>query len=488
MDGNESVSSFLGRIKEVKDKLVNIGETVSNTDLVTITLNGMLEDYHMFITGLAAREKPPTFEELTGILLQEEERRGNLKPHNKYLALWSNKRSTRGRSGERGRGGSSWQRGSSSREDNLQDRIKVCNLTGLSQRVVFTVVDLDILLKIVIRRKVMRLGTKPRTHSGHYAEKSSNHDLGLFIASDDIDEPLNFDSRDLRMFVSNTALSAETDDSDAWFVDFRASVHMTCNKIWYTNFKETQNGASIYLCDDHAHQIKGYGDIPVTLSNGTVRHIHNVVYVPGIKKFFIYVSTITDQDLKVEFFKNYCIVKDLLDHFKTIATGVRAGGLYKLDVTNKAHHALTSATMPTDILWHQRYGHINHPDLFLLQKKNTIEGLPMLKNENVVCDGCALGKMHIDEFPSNPDKKKRDVLDLVHTDVCGPMQTRSLGGAFYFLLFIDDCTRYTWVYFLRRKSNVFEYFKEFRTMVEKKTGKSIKILHSDQGGDLEIME
>jgi hypothetical protein len=98
MDGNESVSSFLGRIKEVKDKLGNIGETVSSTDLVTITLNGMLEDYQMFITGLAAREKPPTFEELTGILLQEEERRSNLKPHNSDLALWSNKRSSRGRS------------------------------------------------------------------------------------------------------------------------------------------------------------------------------------------------------------------------------------------------------------------------------------------------------------------------------------------------------------------------------------------------------
>jgi hypothetical protein len=111
MDGNESVSSFLGRIKEVKDKLVNIGETVSNTDLVTITLNSMLEDYHMFIIGLAAREKPPTLEELTGILLQEEERCGNLKPPSKDLALWSNNRSERGRSGVRGRGGSSWQRG-----------------------------------------------------------------------------------------------------------------------------------------------------------------------------------------------------------------------------------------------------------------------------------------------------------------------------------------------------------------------------------------
>jgi hypothetical protein len=113
MDGNESVSSFLGHIKEVKDKLVNIGETVSHTDLVTITLNGMLEDYHMFITGLTIRENPPTFEELTGILLQEEERRGNLKPQSKDLALWSNNRSARGRSGVRGRGGSSWQRGGS---------------------------------------------------------------------------------------------------------------------------------------------------------------------------------------------------------------------------------------------------------------------------------------------------------------------------------------------------------------------------------------
>ena len=91
--------------------------------------------------------------------------------------------------------------------------------------------------------------------------------------------------------------------------------------------------------------------------------------------------------------------------------------------------------------------------------------------------------MHRNEFPSNPDKKKRDVLDLVHSDVCVPMQTRSLGGAFYFLLFIDDCTRYTWVYFLRRKSDVFEYFKEFRNMVEKQTEKSIKILRSDQGGE-----
>jgi hypothetical protein len=70
----------------------------------------MLEYYEMFITGLAARDKLPTFEELTGCLLQEEERHRYLKPKNTGLALWSNKTSSKGRLGERFRGVSSLQR------------------------------------------------------------------------------------------------------------------------------------------------------------------------------------------------------------------------------------------------------------------------------------------------------------------------------------------------------------------------------------------
>jgi hypothetical protein len=136
--------------------------------------------------------------------------------------------------------------------------------------------------------------------------------------------------------------------------------------------------------------------------------------------------------------------------------------------------------MPTENLWHQSYGHINYHDLFLLQKKIMVEGLPMLKNEYAACKGCALGKMNKYEFPSNLDRRKRYLLELVNTDFCGTMHTRSLRGAYYFLLFIYDFTRYTWVYFLRRKSDVFEYFKEFKNMVEKKTIKSIKILCSYQ--------
>jgi len=96
--------------------------------------------------------------------------------------------------------------------------------------------------------------------------------------------------------------------------------------------------------------------------------------------------------------------------------------------------------------------------------------------------------MHREQFLVHDRRKETYILELVHTDICGPMQTRSLGGAYYFLLFTKDCTRYSWVYFLSKKSQTFQCFREFKTLVEKQFGKSIKILRSDQGGEYKLGE
>lgn len=68
----------------------------------------------------------------------------------------------------------------------------------------------------------------------------------------------------------------------------------------------------------------------------------------------------------------------------------------------------------------------------------------------------------------------------MHADVCGPMYIASLGGSLYFLLFIDDYTRMSWVYFLKYKSQVFENFRKFKILVKKQSGYSIKTLHTDR--------
>jgi len=71
MEGNETVVSFIARIKDLKKKLVDIVDIVGDTDLVTITMNGVTGDYQMFIIGINVREKILKFEELKRILMQE---------------------------------------------------------------------------------------------------------------------------------------------------------------------------------------------------------------------------------------------------------------------------------------------------------------------------------------------------------------------------------------------------------------------------------
>jgi hypothetical protein len=78
-------------------------------------------------------------------------------------------------------------------------------------------------------------------------------------------------------------------------------------------------------------------------------------------------------------------------------------------------------------------------------------------------------------FPSS-DNRSFGVLDLVLTDVCGPMSRASLSGCEYYLTFNDDHSRKTWIYFLKAKSEVFKRFQEFKTLVENQTGKRIKVL------------
>ena len=79
------------------------------------------------------------------------------------------------------------------------------------------------------------------------------------------------------------------------------------------------------------------------------------------------------------------------DNYKVVAKGMRVGGLYKLDVIKNGHQALASTGMSIIELWHQRYGHLNHNDLILLQKKLMVERLPTIKGEHFECEGCTLG-------------------------------------------------------------------------------------------------
>jgi hypothetical protein len=121
----------------------------------------------------------------------------------------------------------------------------------------------------------------------------------------------------------------------------------------------------------------------VTFPNSQEKEIQNIIYVLGTKKNIISIYTIANQFLKVEFIKSQCFVKDTHNFYKVLATRFIIRGLYKIDVTRKNHQALASTTMSKEELWHHKYGHVNHNDLMLLQNKEIVKGLQILKNEHI---------------------------------------------------------------------------------------------------------
>ncbi|KAL0349771.1 UNVERIFIED_CONTAM: Retrovirus-related Pol polyprotein from transposon TNT 1-94 [Sesamum radiatum] len=125
-------------------------------------------------------------------------------------------------------------------------------------------------------------------------------------------------------------------------------------------------------------------------------------------------------------------------------------------------------------------GHISQDRMKRLVESKSLE-IDNLDNLPA-CESCLKGKMTKKPFVGQ-SKLANGLLDLIHTDVCGPLNTQARGGFSYFITFTDDHSRYGYVYLMRYKSQAFLRFKEFRLEVENQTGRKIKTLQSDRGGE-----
>jgi transposase InsO family protein len=131
-------------------------------------------------------------------------------------------------------------------------------------------------------------------------------------------------------------------------------------------------------------------------------------------------------------------------------------------------------------MWHCRLGHISENRMKKLHSDGLLTSFDFGSYET--CEACLLGKMTKAPFTGLPERTL-DLLELIHTDVCGPMSTTTRGGFQYFITFTDDFSRYGYVYLMKHKSESLEEFKEFQNEVENQRGKKIKALRSDRGGE-----
>jgi hypothetical protein len=264
-------------------------------------------------------------------------------------------------------------------------------------------------------------------------------------------------------------------------VTYPASSHdMTGQRNILSYLTEKNFPQKVTLGDDYQYPIKGVGESNYKLDSGTPMKMKDVLYVPGLTKNLLSISALNKKGFKVVFiYGEFLMWPKGKTMEEAIVIGKEEGGLYKLK--GHSEEALTHSIENTCELWHRILAHINYKALPYVSK--AVTRLPEFKVDHEgMCNGCAQGKNIKNPFLKR-DNKAEGILELIHSNVCGPMSSTSISGYVYYVSFIDDYSRKTWVYFLESKDEVFDKFKEFKSLIKNLSKRKIKILRSDNGGE-----
>lgn len=269
-----------------------------------------------------------------------------------------------------------------------------------------------------------------------------------------------------------------------WFLDSGCSNHMTGDRTWFQDLEEKPMH-TVRLGNNSRMRVQGQGSVQLILK-GRSHIISDVYYVPDLSTNLLSLGQLQEKKLAILIKDGSCKVYHdevgLIIH-----TSMTANRMFVLLAETPTTSCLQVTHDETN-LWHKRFGHLNHQGLQILSKKQMVEGLPQIEKIDGVCEVCAKGKQHRDTFPKHANWRATEKLQLIHTDLCGPIQPETTREKRYILSFIDDFSRKTWIYFLSLKSEAFTYFKSFKLMIENEARMKIGCLRSDRGGEFTSKE
>ena len=294
-------------------------------------------------------------------------------------------------------------------------------------------------------------------------------------------EEVNDTSDSDALIVKHVAMSAASTRN--WIVDSGATCHMGNDKSIFVEYQSFKRPEKVMLGDGRCLNAVGRGLVALMmkLPDGKKRRckLKDTLFVPDLSYNLLSVSKVSKAGKVTEFDRSGCQIVD--SNKKLIACGSRCGSLYILECESCDH---ATVALAKEDVWHRRYGHLGAQGLRQLAVEGLVEGFDYGGSKNVsFCESCTEGKHHRNPFPSASGERAKELLELVYSDVCGKVNTKSLGGAEYFLTFIDDKSRYVWVYLLKKKNEVFKRFLEWKAMVENGCGRKLKVLRSDNGGE-----
>lgn len=454
---NEPILKFSNRIRQLASTLKNMNVAITESEMAMAFLNGLPDEYHSLITALDSIDsdgRELSWDHVKSRVLQEEQR-------------------------------------ISTRSMEAQAKSEAAALVAANTPPVTSCTNCQ-------RRPPPR--QRPFCH---HCKRHGHVESKCYIK-----HPHLLPRKKSALIVNHSdedpavCLMAKYENSDVpsnsgdWFVDSACSVHMTYDKSLFSSYTPG-NHSPVRLGNSNTAAVVGSGCIKIRINvHGRIRecNLRNVLHVPTLGYQLLSVPTLDKSGLETLFKSGRAFISS---QTRLLATATLQGNLYRLDTSN-VKTALVSAQMN---VWHKRLGHLSPTTISEMNTRNVVRGLHLAKeNSNLThCEGCELGKAHRTTIPKVSHSKSKKLLELVHSDVNGPMEEASLGGSKYFVTFIDDYSKWTVMYTMKRKSDTLTYFKKYHSYAErhtgaklssfnviKRTGNSkdhIKAIRTDNGGE-----
>jgi histone deacetylase 1/2 len=458
--GNMSVTDYFAKMKSFSDDMAAAGRSIEDEELVEHILTGLNSEFEPLVAALLARVEPLSLEELYSQLLSFETRmdlyHGDQGSAN--MAGRGGRGGARGRGPSQGRGRGNGGRGRGSGNGNGNGNNGYSNNYNGGRRGGYssnngkrtTNNDSRPLCQVCLKR-------------GHTAIECWHR----------FDEDFVPDEKH-----AGAAVSGSYGVDTNWYTDTGATDHIT-SELEKLSTREKYNGG------DQIHTASGAGMTISHVGQSTIvtpsrdLYLKNILHVPKAKKNLVSVHRLTsDNSAFMEFHPKFFLIKDQ-ETKETLLKGHCHRGLYPLPSSSSIKHVF-SISRPSLSRWHERLG---HPSLSTVREVIRHNNLPCLSESSpeAVCNACQQAKAHQLPYPKSTSESSAP-LDLVFSDVWGPT-LESVGRKQYYVSFIDDYSKFVWIYLIKFKSEVFQKFHDFQNLVERLFDRKIKAVQTDWGGE-----
>ena len=438
-DWSQTIHEHVTHMSNLASRLTSMGMEVHESFLVQFIINSLPQEYGQFQVNYNTIKDKWNFQELKAMLIQEEARLKKQK-NQVVLIVGLNKA------------------GSSFKKPSMKDKRKDKGIFKGPESNIRKVV------KCFFCKKEGHMKKDCPRRKAWFDKKGTQH---LFVCSE---------------------LNLVEVPRNTWWLDSGASTHVSHIKQGFSTIQPLKGTESyLFMGNRMKARIEGIGTYRLIFDTGCFIDLENCLFVPECARNLVSVSRLDDLgfDFKIghgvfSFYRK--------DYF--YGNGTLVDSLYRFNLDKSFSESLfnvenqgikrSASNEKSALLWHKRLGHISKERMTRLIKK---ELLPPLDFSDLdVCIECIKGKQtkHITKKPAT---RSSQLLELIHTDICGPFDAPSWSGEKYFITFIDDYSRYGYTYLLHDKAESVNVLKLFIDEVERQLEKKVKVVRSDRGGE-----